>query len=478
MSIAPSSGHGPSNARSRVPGFHLRALLLGMLVVAVTNQAVFAQVAEFRFRQWHSSSSSSSSSSAAVVPNPNCSIVIPPNPLTAQGLATPYQLKATVESAGACSETNGAQSAYVQAVIFDPATSQISVYNPLVITAGTQPAAAPVVPTLPRDAIVALYFGYNGGTLLQTAENPDTLTASDCVNGTPGSPFTQVSWCNAPAFLDAVNAAIEDGKLTVPPLGTAKDGQTCPTTRDFSVVDQDQSDNVPVSFLLTSSGQVAQNTTANVKRFPTATPEVNPGDNALLDNFILPAIGCTPWTVPDLADPGTSKPAQILNELSARTNQATPVAVMPDLDPMTEVDAAANLTKDNAYRTGVDQPLASSVLWADTARYCRQMLRIGPSRIALDEPFTQEFPSLAPAAANNTFTFLVQRFVASYQILTCQSLIGIADPVSFTTNTAGVAVTGVINTAAVQAAIKQLSGSAQSDNADDAAEFSLLATEP
>jgi hypothetical protein len=370
-------------------------------------------------------------------------------------------------AAGACDETNPQQSAYVQAVIFNPANSQISVYNPLVITAGTQPAAAPVVPVLPAGAIVALYFGYNGGTLLQSAANPQTLTENNCVNGTPGSPFGQVSWCNAPAFINAVNAAIARGKLTVPPLGTGHDGRTCPTTRDYSVVDQDQSDNVPVSFLLTASGQVAQNTTTNVKRFAGATSEINPGDNALLDYFILPALGCTPWTVPDLADPGTTKPAQILNELSARMRQPAPVALMPDLDPMTEVLGAANLTKDNAYRTGVDQRLAHTLLQADTARYCRQMLRIAPARLALDQPYLEKFPSLAPGAASNTFTFLVQRFVASYQILTCESLTGIADPVSFAINSAGVAVSATINVKAVNAVIDELSGSVVTDNADD-----------
>jgi hypothetical protein len=50
------------------------------------------------------------------------------------------------------------------------------------------------------------------------------------------------------------------------------------------------------------------------------------------------------------------------------------------------------------------------LFWADTARYCRQMLRIGPARLALDQQYVSKVASLAPAAATNTFTFLVQRF--------------------------------------------------------------------
>jgi len=72
--------------------------------------------------------------------NMDCSIIFPANPLTAEGLATPYQLIATDPANGPCNEGNADQSAFVQAAIFDPATHQISVYNPLVIDYGTQPA--------------------------------------------------------------------------------------------------------------------------------------------------------------------------------------------------------------------------------------------------------------------------------------------------------------------------------------------------
>src|SRR6202012_2411865 len=79
-------------------------------------------------------------------PNGDCTLIVPPNPLSATGLATPYQLTATDPANGPCNETNTAQSAFVQAAIFDPGTGQISVYHPLVIDAGTKPAVAPVVP--------------------------------------------------------------------------------------------------------------------------------------------------------------------------------------------------------------------------------------------------------------------------------------------------------------------------------------------
>ena len=79
--------------------------------------------------------------SHAATANPNCTIILPANPLSAKGLATPYQLFAPDAAAnGPCNEANTGQSAFAQAVILDPATGAMSAYEPLVIDKGTQPA--------------------------------------------------------------------------------------------------------------------------------------------------------------------------------------------------------------------------------------------------------------------------------------------------------------------------------------------------
>jgi len=391
--------------------------------------------------------------------NPNCTIVIPDAPLTAAGLATPYQLKATQPDGGVpCSETNSTSSAFVQAAIFDPATAQISIYNPVVVSADDpSPAVPPVVPTLPAHAIVALWFGFNGNNLTQAASSPDVLNRAHCVNGMPnGNVFSQFSYCNAVAFFNAANQAIASRTLKVPPLGTGSDKLPCPTVRDFFVVDQDQSDNLPVTYLMAQTGQVAQNTPNNVANLTGATVFGNPSDNGLLDRFIDKALNCTPWKVRDLADTtGTQTlPGLALNELQAAGRQASPMAVIPAGDPMArDNDPAADavgtgpvdLRKLNAYRVAVDQPRAFSLSDADTAAYCRNMLRIAPPRLLLDQDLLSNVASPVPSAASNLFTFMAQRFMASYDILNCGEFVPTPDPVSVTNDVNGAATSATID---------------------------------
>src|SRR5213595_1914976 len=84
--------------------------------------------------------------SHAAVVNGDCTLIVPSQPLSAQGLATPYHLVSTDPANGPCNESNKAQAAFVQGAVINPATGQISIYNPLVIDQGTRPAAAPIVP--------------------------------------------------------------------------------------------------------------------------------------------------------------------------------------------------------------------------------------------------------------------------------------------------------------------------------------------
>ncbi len=385
--------------------------------------------------------------SRAAAVNMDCTLIVPPNPLTAQGLATPYQLTATDRDMGPCREANAKQAAFVQGAVLDPATGKISVYDPLVVDKGRKAAVDPVVPNLPQGAVVAIWFGFNGNNLtLKSAQN--SLQDGKCTNGLNDSIFGQFSYCNAPAFFTAANQAIQAGKLVPPALGTAKDGMTCPTVRDFTVVDQDQSDNVTTTYLMTQKGQEAQMTAANIAKLQNGQAQANGSDNRLVDVALDGALGCTPWMAPDLADPGQMATALPLNELQAAAHQAAPIALVPSGDPMVLVNGNNNLDKVNLYRQGVDQPAAQNEGQANTTAYCKNLLARAPSRIMLDMPLTQQRPSPDPAAANNLFTFLAQRFNTSWGAnggLNCQGLLDTKSPIQVTTDDNGVAIDATVN---------------------------------
>jgi hypothetical protein len=377
---------------------------------------------------------------------------VPAHPLSAAGLATPYQLTGpdgqTPEASG-CTEANSADlGAFVQATILDPATGALSVYEPLVITQGTKPAAAPVVPKLPKGAVVTIDFGFNGTNLTQVGATPRALSQGHCVNGLPGSIFGQVSFCHGTAFFRAAHKAEGQGKLVVPPAGVSPvTGRSCPTTRDFRIVDQDQSDNVTTKYLLTAVGQTAQLNQANAAALPGATAISNGSDNALLDGFVDPALGCKPFTAPDLSQGGTPGTSQALDELSAAASQAAPVALIPENDPMVLVDDAFSAAKTDLYRSNVGQPVISAANDAadSPANYCQNMLNIQTPFLSDNQTVLASAASPVPSVGDNLLTFMANRLSMSYASLNCQDF-GLKNPVTVTLNGDGVAMAASFDT--------------------------------
>jgi hypothetical protein len=350
-------------------------------------------------------------------PNPNCTLIVPPAPLTAAGLGTPYRLKATDRDGGRCHEANPNQSAFVEATVLNPATGALSTYHPLVIDDGTSPAAPVVVPTLPARAVVGIWFGFQGDVLTLR-----TTSGDGCVNGLRGSPFGQFGYCGAPAFFAAARAAIAARKLTVPSLGTANDGKPCPSTRDFAVVDQDQSDNLTTSYLALRDGRTAQDTPANAA-LPHTKRLTNASDNGLLVNSIDPALGCKPFTAPDLTAGGTRSTSLALNELQAAAHQTDPVALVPPNDPMALDDDHTSNEKTNLYRVGVDMPPLDRKADADNAKaYCTNLATVAPRRLDVDRKAFKAAPSPDPNTARNLDDFLIQRLKTSLKELNCRDL--------------------------------------------------------
>jgi hypothetical protein len=333
-----------------------------------------------------------------VVAKVGCTLVVPADAFSQAGIAAPWQLQAP------CHEAT--QSVFVQGVIFDTVNKTFSVYSPLVIDAGTIPAVAPVVPMLPKDNVIAFWGGGN--------DDLTTLAgfSTQCVNGEDGKVFGQEFFCGADKFWATVNAA----GVVPPALGVGLDGVTCPTTRSFEVVDQDQSDNVQTTYLVTAQGTTAQDTAANKLLLLGAATLKNASDNRLLTNFIDPALGCTPWMVPNLADGGNLVSAQALDEFQAAFYQAAPVALIPAGDPMVGPNS---LNMVNAYRMGVDQPVVATLNDASTVAYCTNLKAVQPPFLIAHQVLFTAAPSPVPAAGANLYLFMVGRLAATNQILGC-----------------------------------------------------------
>ena len=407
-------------------------------------------------------SSSQGVSSSAV--NTSCDIVIPAHPLTAKGLATPFLLTGpagTSPAASGCQMVNSLQlGAFVQATILDPATGKLFVYNPLVITKGTKPAVKPVVPRLPRHAVVTIDIGFNGAILRQAGATPNALAEGRCTDGEPGSPFGQVSFCNGPAFFKAAFAAERAGKLRVPAagfssrmvatMGALGTGRECPTVRNFDMVDQDPSDNVTTSYLLDpATGRTAADTAANKARMPGAKVLENGSDNALIDDFLDPALGCVPFEAPDLGNHGAPTTSQALDELFAARNAPKNAALVPENDGMvTDLAGSIDVAKTDLYRSEIGQPPVTSQNQASSSpqMFCQNLMNIQGAFVAANEKLLTAGPSPVPTAGDSLYTFLAGRLASSFDNLNCANF-GLHNPVSMSNNGAGAVDQATINTA-------------------------------
>ena len=381
----------------------------------------------------------------------NCTVSVPANPLTAQGLATPWVL------GDGCTWANGGtEGVFVEATILSPA-GQLEIYDPLVINQGTTPAVTPTPPTIAAGSQVIISAGFNGNALALVGTG---AAQGNCIDAFGNSLINQTPQCNAANFYRLANAEIARGTLTVPAAGTGKDGQACQTTRDFALIDQDQSDNVVASYLFDpATGQSAQATAANKVNAAAATIESNGSDNGLLNKFVDVALGCTPFTAPNPTNPAGTSGSQALDELSARANQKGTIALLPVNNPQLLVGGQFSIGKTNTYRIETDQrplPFRTSTS-QNAARYCQNMVNLQTPRLNLDAAMETGTPSPVPALGNNLANFLAARESASFGNLNCQNY-GLTDPITLTTDNNGVATAATYNTTPQKATINTVGG--------------------
>jgi len=398
--------------------------------------------------------------------NTTCEIIVPANPLSAQGLATPYQLtgpNGTTPAQSGCEMSNGAKlGAFVQATILDPATGALSVYAPLVITQGTRPDTPEQKispPVIPADAVVTIDFGFNGTDLIQVGATPTTLVAAHCVSGQAGSGFGQTSFCNGASFFNAVRQAERKGLLKVPSPGTSNaigrsggglgTGQSCPVLSNFEVAGLDPADSVTTTYLLNPlTGQTAQDNTTNQSYIAGATLLHGSSANAVLDQYVDPILGCTPFEAPDLSHASVPASSEALDEIAAGAYQPKTAALVPENARAVTNGGQSDPAKTDRYRQELGQaPVSAAASKSSSpAMYCQNLVDIQTPFLAANQKLLAAGQSPVTATAGNLLTFLANDLSASFASLGCQQF-HLTNPVTLKRNSAGVAIAATFDTA-------------------------------
>jgi len=403
---------------------------------------------------------------AGMKSNTTCDIIVPANPLSAQGLATPYQLTGPggmTPAQSGCEMSNGAKlGAFVQATILDPATGRLSVYEPLVITQGTRPGTPGMKltpPVIPADAVVTIDFGFNGTDLVQVGATSTTLADAHCVSGRAGSAFGQTSFCNGVNFFNAVRQAERKGLLTVPSPGTSNaivpsggdlgTGRSCPVITNFEVAGLDPGESVTTTYLLNPlTGQTAQDNATNQGYIAGATLLHGNSANAVLDQYIDPILGCTPFEAPDLSHASVPAFSEALDEIAAGAYQPKTAALVPENDKVVMDGGKSDPAKTDLYREELGQPRISAATnnFSSPAMYCQNLVNIQTPFLAANQRLLATGQSPVTATANNLLTFLANDLSASFTSLGCQQF-HLMNPVTLNRNSAGMAIAATFDTA-------------------------------
>jgi hypothetical protein len=149
--------------------------------------------------------------------------------------------------------------------------------------------------------------------------------------------------------------------------------------------------------------------------------------------------------------------AAVSKAIAAR-NQAAPIALVPENDPMTLVNGAFSQQKTNRYWTSVGQPVVMRAQTADTpAAYCQNMVNAASLFLQNNQTLLATGTSPVPGVGTNLFTFLANRLTMSFTNLNCQNF-GLTNPVTVTLDGNGAATAATIN--ATQQAVAAMTGPA------------------
>ena len=205
----------------------------------------------------------------------------------------------------------------------------------------------------------------------------------------------------------------------VPSGGDLGTGRSCPVISNFEVAGLNPGVSVTTSYLLNPlTGQTAPDNTTYRNYIAGATLLHGNSANALLDQYVDPILGCTPFEAPDLSNAKVPAFSEALDEIAADAHPPKAAALAPG---------------------------------SDKATYCQNLVDIQTPFLAANQKLLAAGQSPVTATADNLLTFLANRLSASFTSLGCQRF-HLTNPVTLNRNSAGVA-TGATFDTAVQTAL-------------------------
>jgi hypothetical protein len=287
-------------------------------------------------------------------------------------------------------------------------------------------------PVIPADSVVTIDFGFNGTDLVQVGATQTTLADAHCVSGRVGSAFGQASFCNGANFFNAVRRAERQGLLKVPSPGTSNaivpsggglgTGRSCPVISNFEVAGLDPGESVTTAYLLNPlTGQTAQDSQTYQSYVAGATLLQVNSANAVLDRYVDPILGCTPFEAPDLSNANVPTFSEALDDIAAAAYQPKTAALVPEND-------------------------SQSGKASDSVTYCQNLVDIQAPFLAANRKLLATGQSPVAATADNLLTFLANGLSASFTSLGCQQF-HLTNPVTIKRNSAGAANAATFDTA-------------------------------
>jgi len=235
----------------------------------------------------------------------------------------------------------------------------------------------------------------------------------------------------------------------VPSGGDLGTGRSCPVIRNFEVAGLDPGESVTTSYLLNPlTGQTAQDSPTYQAYVAGATLLHNNSANAVLDQYVDPILGCTPFEAPDLSDANVPTFSEALDEIAAGAYQPKTAALVPENARAVTNGGQSDPAKTDRYRQELGQaPVSAAASKSSSpAMYCQNLVDIQTPFLAANQKLLAAGQSPVTATAGNLLTFLANDLCASFASLGCQQF-HLTNPVTLKRNSAGVAIAATFDTA-------------------------------